>query len=234
MAEIDLEQAIKNFRKNSTSPEAVTTYWKAKLPTLSIPDCDWTQDEIATPMRDINGDQVPGIMLPSGREITLSVLGEIFPKSFNREIAGEVQDTHEVDGWVRMESIRTTPNWRVPKDEIEDFAFQNGYLGGRIKSYLLALLATRDLHRYYLNEDGTWTWLLGSHREGEIMVAGFLSDNKINRMIVSSASEYDTPFQGGWRFEETRIPHKLITLASSNNGLVEHRVSPSDLTNSYL
>lgn len=75
-----LRQAISEYKKGIRIPELFTAYWRAKLPDLSIPDCDWTEEAIRRPMVDIKGNQIPGLLVPDFAEITLLVLGRKFPK----------------------------------------------------------------------------------------------------------------------------------------------------------
>ncbi len=224
---VELKHAISEVKENPSDPERVTAYWRAKLPDLFIPSCDWTAKEISRPMKDITGEDVPTVMVPATEEITLSALGRIFPDLMSQTVRGGITviDTYQANYWVKLYASLKSPNYQVPRDLAEEFADDQGYFGTRERTYILASLATEDLNDYFLNQDGTWAWLLGSRIKGDIVIAGFLPEGN----IVVTSTILDTPLRGGWCFEEFREdqrPH-LLTLVElhAQNGLGEHRIS---------
>lgn len=200
----ELDRAIEDYKKNPFSPEAVTNYWRKKLPDVYIPDCDWTVSEICAPMQDLQGEDIPAVVVPVTDEITLPLLGKRFPSLISRTVRGEMQviDTHNTKGWVKVYSSIVPPNRHVPLEKAEEFATLQGYLWGREITYILDGLAVKDLTNYYLDEGGTWSWLRGSLMDHGIVIICFLP---IGNVVVDSSFDRSTPSKrGGWRFEEAK------------------------------
>lgn len=107
-----LSQAIAEHERGIRTPEMWTAYWRAKFQVdagkiglnIEIPDCDWTDEEIRRPMVDIHGKEIDGIMVPVMPDITLSVLGRMYPAMQSRTVREDspVADTHDITGWIKV------------------------------------------------------------------------------------------------------------------------------------
>lgn len=209
-----LKQAIAEYQKDVRTPELITDYWRAKLQadaenaglhlSIEIPPCNWTEEEIRRPMKDINGNDVPGIMVPVIDTITLPVLGRIYPKMEDHTVQKDtfVKDTHDAKGWVKVCASIDAPNLNTPQRIAEEFAEQQGYLGQRLITYILAAQASKDLTGRYLDEGFTWSWLTGSRGRGGVVCACFLPDGRLGTFWYLPP---EIPYRyGGWCFEEVK------------------------------
>lgn len=194
------------------SPELITAYWQTKLQVdaeraglnikIEVPGCDWTEGEIRRPMKDIKGNDVPGLMVPVLPEITLPLLGKMYPIMGSDTLREDtpVKDIHKTQGWIKVYAVIDVPNCNTPQSRAEKFAREQGYLGQREITYILASQASKDLSGCYLDERCTWSWLDGSRRYGEVVSAYF---DPHGYLIASGDPDSEIRSQQrGWRFEE--------------------------------
>lgn len=200
-----LRQTIAEYKKGVRTPELVTAYWRAKLPDILVPDCDWTEEAIQRPMVDIRGNQIPGLMVPDFAEITLLILGRKYPNMRSRTVseAGLVTDTHNTRGWIKVYDSIDAPNRNTSKSDVERFAQKEGYLPGREKGYILGAQASKDFKGKYFDQGATWSWLLGSRLYGGVVGAFFGPNGYLDAYWDLRALEIPRQSRG-WRFEEVK------------------------------
>ena len=205
-----LTQTIEEYKRGSLTPELVTNYWRAKLQVegkrigldISVPDCDWTEEEIGKPMVDIRGKEVSSMMVYVPKQLTgkegLILLDKMYPQTanFSAKNGTPILDGHQTTGWIKVEATIDAPNGNTRQKELEDFAKKQGYLGQRLSTYILASQASKDLTGRYLDEANTWSRLLGSRRGGHVFSARFGSGD-----YLTSRSRH--PSLGG-RFEKVK------------------------------
>lgn len=212
--QISLEQAITEYKRDIRTPELITTYWQAKLRIdaeraglkirIEVPPCNWTEEEIRRPMKEIKGNDVLGIMVPVVDIITLPVLGKMYPKmrSYTVEENTPVKDIHKTKGWVKVYASIDAPNRNTSQSKAEKFAKQQGYLGQREVTYIVAAQASKDFTDQYLDQGATWSWLPGSRSDAKVVIASFLPGG---RLFADWYLFPGLPGQsGGWRFEEVK------------------------------
>ena len=160
------------------TPQLVTAYWRAKLKVdgaragidISVPDCNWTEEEIRRPMVDIRGNKVPGLMVPNqfrGEE-GLVALSRIYPGAGFKE-SNSMFDVHDIGAfatWVKVEDTVYAPNRYSSEEDLEDFSKRSGYFGQRVSTYILASQASRDLTGFYFDLGITGSKLTGSKMKG--------------------------------------------------------------------
>lgn len=203
-----LEKAIAEYRRGSITPAVVTNYWRAKLPGIEVPDCDWTEEAVRRPMKDVRGKDVPGMMVYHPQEFLgkegLVRLSQMYPYLRSYSVGGDtpITDTHTTTGWIKVEAVIDAPNLNTTQRQLEELAIKRGYLGQRATTYILAGQASRDLTGRYLDEVRTYTRLLGSRRGSKVVDARFGSDGYLD---VGCGLEpgYQAPSLGG-RFEEVK------------------------------
>lgn len=207
-----LQQVIKEYEKGALTPELVTAFWRTKLQAdtarvglnIEVPECDWTAEEIRKPMVDIKGKAVPGIMVPSLKEMALPILGKMYPKMDSYSVRDDttVKDTHDISGWVKVEALVDAPNRNINLSDAEKFAEKQGYFGQREVTYILASQASKVLTGKYFDEGITRTWLLGSRFEGRVIRAYFYPDGFL---YVGWRWYPEVSYPNiGWRFEEVK------------------------------
>lgn len=141
------EKGIDGLRQNPFDPRAYTDYWQgefySKKLDVHIPDCDWTENEIAVPTKDIYGKETQGVMIYLPEELMgnrgFVRLIEMYPqvKSSSFDKNTRVRDIHETTGWIKGYSTSDKPNLDTTQEQLEDFAKQEDYLGGRLRTYIL-------------------------------------------------------------------------------------------------
>ena len=207
-----LLQATAEYKKGVSTPEMWTTYWRDKFQAdgrriginLEVPDCDWTEEEIKRPMVDMRGVEIEGIMVPVIPNLTLPVLGEMYPEMQSLTVAQDspVVDTHNTQGWIKVYGEVNAPNRNTGQAEAEKFAGKKGYLPGREITYILASQAKKDFGNKYLDQGDTWSWLPGSRIGDRLVGASFGL-----RGGLGACWGLNPDFPGqryGWRFEEVR------------------------------
>ena len=74
----NLLKAIENYKSGPPTPETVTAYWKAKMDfegrkarrDIRVSQCTWNEREIQSPMFDIHGNPIEGMMVYVGKKFT--------------------------------------------------------------------------------------------------------------------------------------------------------------------
>ena len=219
-----LRHAITDYKgeqkSGSLTPEVVTRYWQVKFTVdgeragidFAVPDCDWTAEAIRRPMVDIRGREIPGLMIPVIRGVTLPVLGRMYPLMHNSSVregiySMPIKDVHNTEGWVKVYASMESPNCNTSRRDAERFAKDKGYLEGREITYILGSQAYKELNLdndtegHYFDENGeTWSFLPGSRVGDRLIDANFYPDGDL---YVFCGLDPDVPFRfEGWRFEE--------------------------------
>lgn len=205
-----LTQAIAELNRNPSSPEAVTNYWRVKLQKkdgIFIPDCNWTEEEIGRPMVDIHGNEISGIMFlkwPTGQGGPIR-LEQKYPERQSGYVDRNafVADVRNVAEWGKGYASSDGVNLNTTQEELEDFARQHGYLRGRLHSYFFASQLSKDLKGRYLDEEKTFSRLLGSRVEGHVVSTGFRSDGRLAVSWGVWGPQSRGQILGGW-LEEVR------------------------------
>lgn len=207
-----LREVIDAYTKGPITSEVVTRYWQAKFNAdgegvgfnVIVPECNWSAEEIQRSMVDRHGNKVAGMMVYNSREITLPLLGRMYPKmrSYSVEDKTPITDIHDTEGWVKVYASVDALNLTTTRTQAESFAEDQGYLGGRLKNYILASQASHDLTGRYFDQGSTWSWLPGSRVGGLLVGAdfgggGFLGVGWVLGPGIASSDE-------GWRFEEVK------------------------------
>ena len=199
-----LKQAIEEYKRGPVTPDVVTNYWKAKLPDLAIPACDWSPEQVQAPMKDIKGNDVPGILVPDTDKISLPLLGRRYPSMVSYSVREDtpVTDTHETRGYVKVYAAIDSPNRVTTQSQLEKFAEKEGYLGQRLRTYILTSQASKDLTGKYFDEGDTSSRLLGSRDGGSVIDARFRRNGYLT-VHWDLRPDAHGPDLGG-RFEEVK------------------------------
>ncbi|MFH1832931.1 MAG: hypothetical protein ABH816_02055 [Candidatus Levyibacteriota bacterium] len=209
-----LEKLAQELKENLFSPEAVTNFWQAKLQAdgkriglnISVPKCDWTEDEIRKPMVDNKGREVPSMMVYLPQELTgqegLKKLGQMYPDTnswiFQEGVAHGASKKY---GWIKVEAAINAPNLNTTESDLEEHAKKKGYSMQRLNVYILASQASKDLTGHYLDEQLTYSRL--GFRHGSDAV--YFSFNQSGSLLIHwpLGSKAYGPEMGG-RFEEVK------------------------------
>lgn len=220
----DQSQTIVEHLMNSFSPEILTKFWRAKLQAdgkragldISVPDCNWTREEIERPMMGIKGNKVPSMMVYIPQELMgqggLVKLGHMYPRINSMSIRDDtdVQDSHDANkegGWIKVEATLNAPNLNSTQGQLEEHAKRRGCFIQRVNVYILASQARKDLAGRYLDEKSTYS-RLGSCMRGVMVNAKFHPDGDMD--VNSSSNPRDHNKILGGRFEEIRKLNPLI------------------------
>lgn len=212
-----MSERLERGREFPDTPEGVTGFWRTKLSTdgarvgvdLAVPECDWTAEEIQRPMVDIGGNQIAGIMVTVLPEMTLPLLGRMYPELVHDTVTDgtPITDVHETPGWVKVYACVDAPNSDTTQQQLEEFARRVGYLGQRLRTYILASQAVHDLTGEYLDHYKGYARLLGSRFgdfRGRIIYVAFRANG---HLIASEHMEPEDHFPHlGGRFEEVKLP----------------------------
>lgn len=207
-----LKKAIEEYGRGPLTPEIVTNFWRTKLAgdgkkiglNFPVPDCDWDIEAIRRPMRDFRGQEILGMMvyLPDvflGGE-GLKRLSSMYP---NLHIGTGFfsTDTHQTTGWIKVEAAVDAPNLDTDQQQLGEFASQNGYRPQRLRTYVLASEASKQLNGQLFDENGTTTRLLGTLENGNIG-ATLYSDGSLH--VLLNFSPATRSLNVGGRFEEVK------------------------------
>ncbi len=204
-----LAQAIK---EKLSTPELVTSFWRTKLQAdgkragidIVVPDCDWSAEAIQRPMIDKDGNLILGMLVPALDELTLPLLGRMYPLMRSYAVAENtpITDTHETRGYIKVYASVDAPNRDTTQTQLEEFARKQGYIGARLRTYILASQASKDFTGKYLDQEDTSSKLLGSLRGGGVLSAYFRPDGFLD-VIWGLGPEGHGSRLGG-RFEEVK------------------------------
>ncbi len=131
---------------------------------ISVPDCNWTEEEIKRSMKNIKGNEVPSMLVYVPQELTgiegLGKLRKMYPKIRDRTFVQDSHDANKKGGWIKVEATVKTPNINATEEELKEHAEKQGYFLQRENVYILASQASKDFTGHYLSE---WEWIrLGS------------------------------------------------------------------------
>lgn len=209
-----LELAIQKYKgelnRKSLTPETVTEFWQVFL-TKGLLKCDWTPERINAPMKDIKGNDVPGMMVPKvfRGEKGLRELGEIFSQRNNVVSQGAAHDSPDAADteveWVKVEATIDSPNLDAAENDIRRFAKEQGYRGQTLNTNILASQASKVLTGHFLDESFHSSVLLGSDYGRGV-------DEVVNAHHHWGSVDVHANYTGmgvldhgyGWRFEEVK------------------------------
>lgn len=220
-----LTQAITELKTNPFSKEAVVSYWRAKLQAdgekiglvISVPACDWTEEKIGRPMKDIQGKKISSMMVYVPQELTrqegLRKLGQMYPEMNSWSVQEDTlvrdnSDVNEGGGWIKVEATVNAPNLNTTQKSLGDHVEKQRYSGQRysgqrLNTYILAAQASKDLTGHYLDDEGlTVSRLLGSCLGTHVVRASFHPDGSLDVRWYLPSSRCSLNLGG--RFEEAK------------------------------
>lgn len=197
-----LTDLVRKYKENPLTPELINRFWRTfleisiKTQGLDIPvptiECDRTQKELDALRKKVS-------MWVPETKLTYLQLGEIFPNMKNSAVEKDglikdefEQDAKGVDVGVKVNS----PNRNTTERDIERFLKEQGRKGMRLSAFILASQASKVLTGEYLDQDGTWSRLLGSSSGDYVFGARFDSDGRLY-ILWNLPPEYRKPYLGG-------------------------------------
>lgn len=155
-----LTQAITELKRNPFSPKEYANYWRAKLRTrgldVVVPDCNWREDKIKENVS--LSEKISPVMLYVSKELTgkegLIRLGQAYPEMqypFNDKIPTDIHDT---TGWIKgYATLHAPQGLDMYQTDFEEYPKQQGYLAGRMCSFILSSQLNKDLTGHYLGDE---------------------------------------------------------------------------------
>ncbi len=183
--ERDAVAQIQEYKDNPYDPEVITKIWRAFLPEVRIPMCDWTEEQIAAPIIGVKGEQQPGMMvfLPDlyrGKEGLIS-LGQRLPKMRNYSVQKDtpIASGDRLGGWIKIEASVDAPNRKTTEQQLKDHFKSQGRYGQREEVYILGAQFSERVNGQYFDEGSTWSRLLGSRSRHGVVNFRFNSDGNL-------------------------------------------------------
>ncbi|MEK6951395.1 MAG: hypothetical protein AABX29_00100 [Nanoarchaeota archaeon] len=183
--EISLQLA-QEYKGKPYNPEVITKIWRAFLPEVRIPECDWTEEQIADPIIGDEGEPQEAMMvfLPDlyrGKEGLIN-LGKRFPEMnhYSVQEGTPIVSDDRPGGWIKIEASVTAPNRNTTEYQLIAHLESQGRYGQREEVYILGAQFSKRVNGQYFDEDSIWPRLFGSRCEGYIVRAGFSSDGPLH------------------------------------------------------
>lgn len=144
--EWDISQTIfREYIANPHNPEAITQIWRAFLPEVNIPNCNWTEEKIVEPIIGVDGNDQKGmlIFLPEIYKgaAGLVSLGKKFP-AMNSWCTSEGNEkglySYDVPaGWYKIEADLNAPNLGVSVEQASAHFSLTGKFGQALEAFIL-------------------------------------------------------------------------------------------------
>lgn len=186
--EDSFQKLLKEYKRNPYDPDVNTRIWRAFLPEVCIPACDWTEEQITAPITGVEGEQQPGMMvyLPDlyrNRE-GLIHLGQRFPQmnSYSVQEGTLIVSEDRPGGWIKIEAGTDSPNRDTQEQKLRDHFKSQGSYGQREEVYILGGQFSKRVNgRYFdqFDQSETWSRLPGSRGGGHVVDASFYSDGDL-------------------------------------------------------
>lgn len=186
-----IEQAVRNFKERSHTPEVVTEYWqivwkvwgeKVGL-SLTVPACDRSIEEI----KQLDAERRKLVYVPDhvASQKNRYILGKIFPQrpSFAVEENNHVANVSNQGGWFDIEASVRAPNTGTNQKGLEKRFKEQGKVGQRLNTYIIGSQDAKLQTNNYFDEN-VWSRLpgtrLGNSRFGSRMLAAhYLVDGRL-------------------------------------------------------
>ena len=199
-----LAEATKEYKKRPVNPEKAMVFWQAFWAengkkvglSISVPECPFTQEQLEEMRRKDKGP----IYLPEefstqrGRHL----LGKMFPKMQSHSVEEGNSVTNEVarSGWRQFDMSLDAPHTDTNEKQLKEAMVSQGDEEPTLNEYIVAGQASKLLTGRYLDEGATWSRILGSRYDGDVVDAHFLSDGRL--LVVSDWSPgHRDPSVGG-------------------------------------
>lgn len=199
------QRLVSEYKKNPNDPDVNTQLWREFLQETDIPACDWTEEQIAAPIMGVEGEPQQGMMvyLPEdyrGRE-GLVRLGQRFPQMDNWSVLEEstIVSDNRPGGWIKIEASVHAQNENTPEQQLKNHFESQGRFGQREEVYILGGQFSKRVSGRYFDQGGTWSRLLGSRHEGEVVLVSFDPDGAL--LVYSTMDPKDSAFLMGGRSE---------------------------------
>jgi len=183
------EQLLAEYRLRPNNPEAITRICRAFLPEVNIPECDWTEEEIVTPIIGLRGIIQPGIMiyLPEmyNDASGLIRLGTRFPAltCTATEVGGSVISEHRPSGWYQIEAISEPPNPSSTEEALRGHFKHQNRDGQTLQAYVLGSQFSKLVFGRYFDDDYSASRLLGSRIASWVVDGRFHNNGSLHVMI---------------------------------------------------
>lgn len=173
-----LRQAVVvEYKTKPHTPELITTTWqgiwkiwgeRAGLAVV-VPALAFTQGEIERHEQEND----PVFYVPP--EVTLPILGKMFPemRSYSVQKDSPVTVDSRHIGWRSGQASIDAPNSNTREKDLKDLFAKQGREGMDLREYIILSQSTELLIGRYLDESTTWSRLLGSRREDQVVGAYF-------------------------------------------------------------
>ena len=194
--------SVFEYKRNPTSPEAVTNFWQAfirvsiensgaEIDVPQVPPCDRTPEELEALKQE-------GRMMVYNPGFSYPVHGKVFPKmnSYSVKEDSPIKDKGAKSGWVDVEMDIDSPNIDTKEDDLEKLFKSQKRNGMRLSTYIWAGQASKVLTGKYFDQGSTYSRLLSSSHDGSVVSASFFPVGWLYVHWLLSP-EYHRPFLGG-------------------------------------
>lgn len=185
-AESHLRESIHGLQSAGRFSTALeyTYYWQSRLnldaklqgTSINVPMCNWPQEKIAAPIRDIKGEGQQGVMVyhPGIRKL-LTIYPEL--EQYYSEFGSVVSDLSDYIGWLKVEGVIFSPNRSTTRVELEEYFKRYNLRGQRFSTYTLLGKMIEDVSRdpdfRSIDINVFMTRLLGSTDGGHEVIAPY-------------------------------------------------------------
>lgn len=170
------------YKRNPTSPEAVTNFWQTfirvsiedsgkGIDVPQVPPCDRTPGELEALRQE-------GRMMAYNPGLSYPVLGKIFPKMNDYSVNEDspIKDKGAKPIWVDVEIDIDAPNIDTTEEDLDKLFKSQGRKGMRESTYIWAGQASKVLTGKYFDQGSTYSRLLSSSNDGNVVHADFDPD----------------------------------------------------------
>lgn len=189
-----LSQPVREYDKGPLTPGLVTavfqTIWQVRGESIgqgfSVTPCDRTQEELAQLVE--NGRRIGYLPDPLKTQQDRPLLAKMFPRmqSYSLQEENPVKNGANRSGWFDYEASIDAPYHDTTEQGLRDKItseaerVQRELLEMNLNEYVIAGQDSRLFTGKYLDQNSTWSRLLGSRDEGGVVDADFRPGGRLN------------------------------------------------------
>ena len=197
------QDSVREYKENPQDPEKVTNFWRnfvafsvqsaegGNIRIPEVPAVDRSREELEALRQE-------GRMMVYNPGLSYAELGKVFPKmnSYSVREDSPIKDKASKPGWIDVEADIDAPNRNTTQKELEELYKSQGRKGMRESTYIWAGQASKVLTDKYFDQDTTYSRLLESSNDGQVVLAYFYPHGEL-RVHSYLFPQGRHPFLGG-------------------------------------
>lgn len=198
-----LQGIVAEYKTQPHTPEFITsvfqTVWRVRGELagidLSVSECPYTQEELT--QLEEEGRRVGYLPDSLATQKQRHLLDTMFTGMRSHSIGKGIPVSNEIDraGWFDYETRIDAPYRGTNEEQLRELLASQDRLGMNLNEYVVAAQDTKLFTGEYLDQNTTWSRLLGSSSQGRVVSAYFILDGLL--VVDWTHPEFRDQYLGG-------------------------------------